>query len=67
MNQARWIGVCAGLVLVAGCGGPRTMSYDQLDATRANAANALMRANEALGRIEALEARIEELEERLGG
>ena len=74
--MGRWV-VLAALV-TAGCG-DRTMSYDQLDATRANALNALSRANSAYsmaeevtmstsdleGRIDDLEARLEELEARV--
>ena len=42
------------------------MSYDELDARRANALNALERANSAKARIEQLEGRVDELEVKLG-
>lgn len=56
--------VGAALVLLTGCG--NRMSYDELDATRANAVNALAKANAAAGRLDDLESRVSELEARLG-
>lgn len=54
----------AALVLIAGC--EKKMSYDDLDATRANALNGLSRANAAIARVEELESRVDDLESRLG-
>ena len=61
-----WIGIGAALVLLTGCHEPpRSMSYDQQDATRVNAINALAVANNAVARVEELETRAEELEGRV--
>lgn len=56
--------VGAALVLLSGCA--KKMSYDELDATRANAVLGLARANAAIARIEDLEARVDDLESKLG-
>lgn len=59
--------VGAALVLLTGCGGsPKTMSYSELDATRANALNALAQANAAMARVEELESRVDDLESQAG-
>lgn len=53
------------LVMMSGCQ-PKQMTYDQLDATRANAINGLARADAALDRVSDLEDRVAELETKLG-
>ena len=65
MQRAFWLAAGAALALLSGCG--ETMSYDQLDATRANASNALARSDAAIARVEELEGRVDELEAKLGG
>lgn len=57
------MGIGAALVLLAGCS--ESMSYDDQDATRVNAINALAKANDASARVDDLEARVAELEARL--
>ena len=74
MEPGLWIGVGAALVLLTGCyEPPKSMSYDQQDATRINAINALSVASNAVTRVEEpeawaeeLEGRVEELEAELG-
>lgn len=63
MERGLWIGVGAALVLLSGCF--KSMSYDEQDAARVNAINALVKANSTADRVEHLEFRVEELEAKL--
>lgn len=49
--------------LVSGCN--EHMTYDELDATRVNAANAIEKVNSLEARVEELEGQVEELQSRL--
>lgn len=65
MERTLWMATAAALVLLSGC--QKVMTFDQQDATRANAVNALARADAAIARVEELEGRVDELEAKLGG
>ncbi len=55
--------VAIAVLLLCGCG--KGMSYDELDATQANARNAVYRVAELESKVEDLESRIDDLEARL--
>ncbi len=63
MTKAFWISAGIGLAMLTGCG--QRMSYSDLDATRANALNALDRANSAYTKVEELASRVDDLESQV--
>lgn len=63
MKKAIFPAVLVAAVLLFGCG--KQMSYDDQDATRVNAANAIQKTSELTARVEELESQVEELQSRL--
>lgn len=55
--------ILAGGVLLFGC--EKRMSYDQLDAMRADASNAVAQSQELQEKVEDLETKVDDLEGRL--
>jgi len=60
MTRAFWLAAGVGLAMLTGC--VQRMSYSDLDATRANALNALDRAGSAYAQVEELASRVDDLE-----